>query len=110
MFGFFRKNPVRREAAGLIRMPPSIAPEVRATAMDGGGMVFLHTGTGKLFTSNATGARIWQGLVEQAGLDSIAAGISSELGVPRRQAEEDAAEFVAMLEARGLISRERARA
>lgn len=107
MFGFFRKNSMRRKAAGSIPLPPSIAPEVRATTMDGGGIVFLHTGTGKLFTSNAMGARIWRGLAEQVGLDSIAAGISSELGVPRQQAEEDAAEFVAVLEARGLISRER---
>ena len=72
--------------------------------MGGDGIVFLHTGTGKLFTSNAVGARIWRGLADQASLQSIAAGISSELGVPQQQVEQDAESLLPRSRARGLVS------
>jgi hypothetical protein len=110
MLKLFRKNWTRGEAAGTLPLQPSITADVRAKEMGRDGIVFLHTGTGELFTSNHIGARIWKELAEKASLQSIAAGISTELGVPRQQAEEDTAEFVAALEKRGLVSRERASA
>lgn len=108
MFGFLGKNFMVRKPAGAWPLKVTIAPQTRATPMGGDGIAFLHTGSGKLFTSNAIGARIWRELAAGAGLPSIAAGISSELGVPLRKVEEDAREFVAALEMRGLVLRERA--
>ena len=108
MFGFLRKNLSAKKTVASFPPRLAIAAETRATAMGEDGIVFLHAGTGKLFTANRVGARIWRGLAEQASLQSIAAGISRELGVPQRQVEEDATEFIAALEACGLVSRERA--
>ena len=73
--------------------------------MDHDGIVFLHVGSGAVFASNFIGARIWRGLLDHNGLESIAADISGEYGVPREQVQQDAGGFVADLEARGLLVR-----
>jgi hypothetical protein len=67
--------------------------------------VLLHVGTGAVFTSNCIGARIWRGLSDNDGLETIAADIGVEYGVPREQVQQDAAVFVADLEAKGLLAR-----
>src|SRR5438105_1599356 len=92
--------------AGDIRF--SISPDARASVRQDG-VVFLHVGSGSVFTSNRIGARIWRGLLEQEGLDSIAAEVSREYAVPREQVEQDAAGFIATLETEGLLTRSLAR-
>lgn len=82
----------------------TISPDARAS-MDHDGIVFLHVGSGAVFASNCIGARIWRGLLDHNGLESIAADISGEYGVPREQVQQDAAAFVADLEAKGLLAR-----
>jgi hypothetical protein len=73
--------------------------------MDHDGIVFLHVGSGAVFASNSIGARIWRGLLDHDSLETIAADISGAYGVPRQQVRQDAAGFVADLEAKGLLAR-----
>ena len=50
------KIPWSAKPAGAWPLQVTIAPQTRATPMGGDGIAFLHTGSGKLFTSNAIGA------------------------------------------------------
>jgi hypothetical protein len=102
MFGF-RKGANRPSAGTPFGAELAIAPETRATPLGEDGIVFLHTGSGKLFTSNAVGARIWNGIAERASLHAIAAAISSDFGVSQQQVEQDAGQFIAALQLRGLV-------
>jgi hypothetical protein len=102
----------RRSEAGPARQQPERGAEVRFTispdaraSQDQAGIVFLHVGSGAVFSSNCIGARIWRGLRDHDGLETIAADISGEYGVPREQVRQDAAGFVADLEAKGLLAR-----
>ena len=81
-----------------------ISSDARASVRKNG-VVFLHVGSGTVFTSNGIGARIWRGLVESEGLDSIVANISREYAVPHEQVEQEAGGFIADLEAEGLLTR-----
>jgi hypothetical protein len=77
-----------------------------ATAsMHEGGLVILHVPSGRIFTSNQTGARIWQCLEEQLPLEGIAAEIARDFGIDRAAALADAARFLAELERNGLTQR-----
>jgi hypothetical protein len=82
----------------------TISPDARVS-LDQAGIVLLHLGSGAVFTSNCIGARIWRGLLDHDGLETIVADISGEYGVPREQVQQDAAGFVADLEAKGLLAR-----
>jgi len=68
------------------------------------GLVILHVPGGRIFTSNQTGARVWQCLEQQLQLDAIAAEISRDYGIDRVIAREDAARFLAELERNGLTN------
>lgn len=72
------------------------------------GIVILHTGVGRLFTSNGTGARIWRGVERQLPLEAIAEEISGEYNIARTTAREHTAHFLAELERHTLIRREAA--
>lgn len=102
----------RRIRAGPTRQQPECGDEVRFTispdaraSLDQGGIVLLHVGSGAVFSSNCIGARIWRGLRDHDSLETIAADISGEYGVPREQVQQDAAGFVAELETTGLLAR-----
>jgi len=69
------------------------------------GLVILHVLSGRVFTSNQTGARIWQYLEQKLPLETVAAEISREYGVDRETAQEDTARFLAELEWNGLAER-----
>jgi hypothetical protein len=105
-FSFFRRRASvatpERAGAGVGRF--SVSPDARASVRPDG-VVFLHVNSGSIFTSNRIGARIWRGLLEHEGVESIAADISREYAVPRQQVEEDAAGFIADLETKGLLAR-----
>jgi coenzyme PQQ synthesis protein D (PqqD) len=83
----------------------SINPEAAASFHDDG-VVILHTGTGRLFTANRTGSRIWRGVEQQLPLEAIAKGISDEYQVARSTAHEHTICFLAALERQVLIHRE----
>ena len=70
------------------------------------GLVILHAGNGRLFTSNETGARIWRGLEQQLPFETIAKEISSAYQIARATAREHTLNFLAALEQQALIKRE----
>jgi Coenzyme PQQ synthesis protein D (PqqD) len=84
--------------------PLVVSPDARVSLVSNGA-VFLHARSGIVFTSNHIGARIWQGLLDREGVETIAARISQEAGVWLDQVRQDTAEFVADLEAQGFLSR-----
>ena len=75
---------------------------VRASAHDDG-IVLFHTGNGRLFASNRTGARIWQCLEKGMALDAIASEVGREYGIAQAIAREHTANFLMELQRHGLI-------
>jgi len=69
------------------------------------GLVILHTRKGHLFSSNRTGARIWQCIEQQLPFEAIAEKISSEYQIARTIARQHTARFLAELERHSLIER-----
>lgn len=69
------------------------------------GLVILDTRSGRLFTSNLTGARVWRGLERQLPVESIADEIGREYQIDRTVAREHATRFLDELERNGLIDR-----
>ena len=89
-----------RGSSGLL----AISPQTRAS-LHGDGLVLLHTGKSKglVFTSNRTGAQIWQGVASGQSPQAIAAQLSIEYGVPRAQVEDDTTAFLADLVHHGIL-------
>ena len=79
-------------------------PEATASIHEDG-LVILHVPSGRIFTSNQTGARIWQRLEERLPLAGIAAEIARDFGTDPATALKDAARFLAELERNGLTQR-----
>jgi hypothetical protein len=69
------------------------------------GLAVLHVPSGRIFTSNQTGARVWRCLELQLPLDAIAAEISRDYGIDQAAAREDVARFLTELERNGLTER-----
>ena len=67
------------------------------------GVVILHAGNGRLFTSNETGARIWRGIEQQLPFDTIASDISSAYHIAQTTAREHTLGFLTALEQQALI-------
>lgn len=80
-------------------------PEAAASFHDDG-IVILHTGKGRLFTANGTGARIWRGVEQQLPLEAIAEEISGEYKIAGATAREHTIRFLGQLEQHQLIYRE----
>lgn len=70
------------------------------------GVVILHAGSGRLFTSNETGARIWRGIEQQLSVETIASEISSAYHIARTTAREHTLSFLTALEQQALIKME----
>jgi Coenzyme PQQ synthesis protein D (PqqD) len=70
------------------------------------GVVILHAGNGRMFSSNETGARIWRGLEQQLPLETIASEISSAYQIAQGTAREHTLSFLTALEQQALIRRE----
>jgi len=86
----------------------TVSPEAVRSFHDDG-VVILHAGNGRLFTSNETGARIWRGIEQQLPLEAIAQEISSAYQLAGATAREHTLNFLAALEQQALIKREVAR-
>ena len=85
----------------------AIAPGVRASAHDDG-LALLHISTGRVFLSNQTGLRIWQGVVAGLTADAISEEISRDWGVGWEVVRRDTSSFIFELERRGLVIRKAA--
>ena len=83
----------------------TVSPEANASFHDEG-IAILHSGSGRLFTSNETGACIWRGLEQHLPLDTIAEKISGNYQVARSLAREHTIHFLSELERHALVQRE----
>jgi hypothetical protein len=83
----------------------TVNPEAAASFHDDG-IVILHAGNGRLYSSNETGARIWRGIERQLSLETIAEGISAEYQIAPATAREDTVRFLTELERHTLVRRE----
>ena len=82
-----------------------LSPEATASAHDDG-IVILHTGKGRVFSSNKTGALIWQGIEQRRSFDRIVEEISDAFQIATTTARAHAIKFLAALEQQALIRRE----
>ena len=77
-------------------------PHVRANISDDG-LILLDTESGRIYSANATAARIWRGLECGQPLEEIVATIAADTGTDVAVVERDAAGFVDMLKAQSLV-------
>jgi len=82
----------------------TVNPEAVASIHDDG-IVILHTGEGRMFTSNQTGAHIWRGIERQLPMEAIADEICGAYQIARTTAREDVTRFLRELERHTLIER-----
>lgn len=80
----------------------TVPKEVIAETLEGRAVV-LHLKTGRYFALNASGTRMWERLAAHGDSARTASEISSEYAVDRSVAEQDLAEFISELVARGLL-------
>jgi len=83
----------------------SVGPEATTSAHDDG-IVFLHTGKGRVFSSNKIGALIWRGLEQRRSVDGIVEEISGEFEIAGTTARVHTLNFLAALEQHALVQRE----
>ena len=89
----------------LTNMSFTVNPEAVRSFHDGG-VVILHAGNGRVFTSNETGARIWRGIEQQLPFERIATELSNAYDIARTTAREHTLSFLTTLEQQALIRRE----
>ncbi len=82
-----------------------LSPEASASAHDNG-IVILHAGKGRVFSSNKTGALIWRGIEQRRSFDGIVDEISGEFQIAGTTARAHAINFLSALEQQALIRRE----
>ena len=104
MLSLFRSRRPSRAPGDLEpgRLKFRVAPDVKAS-LHPDGVVLIHLGKGTVFSANRIGAMIWNGAVERWSLQRVAASISGEFHVPPQTVQQDAARFLAELEAEGLL-------
>ena len=83
----------------------SLNPEATASTHDDG-IVILHTGKGRVFSSNKTGALIWQGIEQRRSFERIVEEISDAFQIAEPTARAHTLSFLAVLEQQSLITRE----
>ena len=83
----------------------SLSPEATASTHDDG-IVILHSGKGRVFSSNKTGALIWRGIEQRRSLDVIVEEISGEFQIAGPTVRVHTINFLAALEQQALIKRE----
>ena len=82
-----------------------VNPEATASAHDDG-IVILHTGKGRVFSSNKTGALIWRAIEQRRSLDRIVEEISAAFQIATTTARVHTINFLAALEQQALIRKE----
>ncbi|HEU4509299.1 MAG TPA: PqqD family protein [Pyrinomonadaceae bacterium] len=83
----------------------SVSPEATAS-LHADGIVILHTGKGRVFSSNKSGALIWRGIEQRRSLDGLVEEISREFQIAGATARAHTLNFLAALEGQALIQRE----
>ncbi len=83
----------------------TLNPEA-VSSLNDSGIVILHTGQGRVFSSNKTGALIWQRLEHRRSLAGIVEEISGEFQIPETTARRHTLNFLTALEQQSLIKSE----
>jgi hypothetical protein len=83
----------------------TVNPEASASFHDDG-IVILHLGSGRLFTSNKTGASIWRRVEQEMPLEAITQEISNEYQIASSTSRDHVVHFLSTLEQHTLIQRE----
>lgn len=79
-----------------------VAPDVKVS-QHSDGVVLIHLGRGTVFSANRVGAMIWDGAAKRWSIEKVAASISGEFHIAPQTVQRDAAEFLAQLQAEGLL-------
>ena len=78
------------------------APDIRVSA-HGDGLIILHIPSGRIFTCNSIGGRIWNRVVTGVTPDAVSDEISHDFGVAPALAREHTNAFVKKLQYEGLL-------
>jgi hypothetical protein len=81
----------------------SIHPEVRTTPGDEDGSVLIQLQTGRVFSLNGTGARIWTMLESGASFDGVVEALNREYEVPSEELRNDLDSFINELARKNLL-------
>ena len=81
-----------------------IHPEVRTTPGDEDGSVLINLESGKVFSLNGVGARVWTMLQQQLTCDDVLDSLAVEFEVPREQLQDDLEAFLHELECHELVA------
>ena len=80
----------------------TLSETVRSTVTKDG-VVLMDVSNGKIFSSNAVGARIWLKLQEGLDVEAIVAQVASEFRVSAEEIGPDVEEFVGKLKESGIV-------
>jgi coenzyme PQQ synthesis protein D (PqqD) len=81
----------------------SIHPEVRTTPGDEDGSVLINLQSGKVFSLNGVGARIWTMLEHGTSVDGVLDALSREYNLPSSEVESDLDDFIDELARKDLL-------
>ena len=81
----------------------SIHPEVRTTPGDEDGSVLINLQSGKVFSLNGVGAKIWTMLEQGTSFNGVLDELSREYNLPSAELENDLDDFVDELERKHLL-------
>ena len=81
----------------------SIHPEVRTTPGDEDGSVLINLQSGKVFSLNGVGARIWTMLEQGTSFDGVLDALSREYNLPSAELENDLDGFIDELARKDLL-------
>jgi len=97
-----KRNRTAPDPAEHVTARLCVPPDVKASPHPDG-IILIHRERGIVYSANRVGAMIWRAVAEGRSLESVVDSIGGEFRIPRQTAHEDAAEFLAQLEAEGLL-------
>jgi hypothetical protein len=81
----------------------SIHPEVRTTPGDEDGSVLINLQSGKVFSLNGVGAKVWTMLAQGTGFDGVLDALSREYSLPSVELRDDLDSFIKDLAQKDLL-------
>ena len=81
----------------------SIHPEVRTTPSDEDGSVLINLQSGKVFSLNGVGAKVWTMLEQGATFDDVLDALSREYNLPSAELRNDLGGFIKELARKDLL-------
>ncbi len=82
----------------------NIHPEVRTSPGDEDGSVLINLESGRVFSLNGVGARVWTMLQQQLACEDLLDSLALEYEVPREQLQDDLEAFLHELECHDLVA------